>query len=197
MRQRVHMMQEVTGFARGPGIQVAAAFGGHQPKTVEEFRDRPVAVGAFVLTKAAPSSRVETACAKLCKMSVWVWKVLYVYRHEETLPANSSCIVRRDAPSYECHLHAPSTSTRWNCKVQPVGDLQAETTFLSTRRASRTPGTLETLSAAPSADHLGPQMHVPFTGLLRPEWVLGGGFLLTSARHVPSIVHTFLAQQFR
>ena len=49
MRQRVHMMKEVNGFARGPGVQLAAAFGGHQPRTVEEFRLRPVAVGAFVV----------------------------------------------------------------------------------------------------------------------------------------------------
>ena len=59
MRQRVHMMKEVNGFARGPGVQLAAAFGGHQPRTVEEFRLRPVAVGAFVVTKAAPQARVE------------------------------------------------------------------------------------------------------------------------------------------
>ena len=128
-------------------------------------------------------------------MNIWVWKVLYVYRLGEALPPKISCIVSRDAPSYECHLHAPSTGASWSsCCVHPVWNLQAETTFHSTRRASRTPGTSETLGAAPSADHHGPEMHVAFTALLRPEDVLGGGFILTSARHVPAIVHEFMAQ---
>ena len=157
------------------------------------FRSRPVAVGAFVLTKAAPSSRVENACAKLCKMSVWV---CCTYTDLETLcrrTHHASCAGMLHHTSATCTL-LPQARVGLLAVCNPFG------TFKLRRPSSRPEehrgprGTSETLSAAPSADHLGPQMHVHFTGLLRLEEVLGGGFLLTSARHVPGIVRDFIAQ---
>jgi hypothetical protein len=177
MRQRTHLLTAVAGISCGRSVQVAVPFGGHQPKTVDEFLSRPVAVGNFVLTKAQPQERIDRACGRLRRVPVWIWKVLHVYKPGERLPANVSCIERRDAPSYEAHLHRPSSGTSWASKVEPVWDMMAEVSFLST--------------GVPS-DHRGPEIHVPFTALLRPEDLLGGGFLLTSARHVPNIVRTFL-----
>lgn len=180
MRQRTHMLAQVAGVSCGRGVQVAAPFGGHQPATIDEFERRPVAVGSFVVTRARPQERVERACKNLNRMQFWIWKVLHTYKAGDKLPPNVSCIESRDAVSHEAHLYRPSSGTSWTCKVEPVWDMMAETIFLS--------------SGVPS-DRQGPEIHVPFTALLRPEDVLGGGFLLTSAQHVPNIVRTFMTER--
>ena len=179
IKQRMRLLADAGGVSRGSGVPVSTPFGGHQPKTVEEFKQRPVVVGSFVLTRAHAQDRIERASLKLSRLRAWIWKVLHIYRAGSKLPPNLSCIETTDSTVYECHLYVPTSGTSWQSPVKPVWDMQAETTFLSR-------------AAAAGASSSVKEVHVPFTALLRPGDILGGGFVLTSSSYIPNIVRNFL-----
>ena len=80
LKQRPHQLAIVNGLRRGPDVEMATAYGGAQPTSLAEFRERPITVGGFVLTHSDPSSgRVQSHCQKATKMKFWTWKVLQVY----------------------------------------------------------------------------------------------------------------------
>ena len=90
IRQRHHALAGVHGVQRGPGIPVTTPFGGRQAQSTEEFSERPVWLGACVLTKAAPSSPLGRKSSKLARLPYWVWKVLQVFEPGQELPATSA-----------------------------------------------------------------------------------------------------------
>jgi hypothetical protein len=80
LKQRPHQLAIVNGLRRGPDVEMATAYGGAQPTSLAEFRERPITVGGFVLTHSDPSNgRVQSHCQKATKMKFWTWKVLQVY----------------------------------------------------------------------------------------------------------------------
>ena len=80
LKQRPRQLAIVNGLRRGPDVEMATAYGGAQPTSLAEFRERPITVGGFVLTHSDPSSgRVQSHCQKATKMKFWTWKVLQVY----------------------------------------------------------------------------------------------------------------------
>lgn len=228
LKQRPHQLAIVNGLRRGPVVEMATAYGGAQPTSLAEFRERPIMVGGFVLTHSDPlNDRIKSHCLKATKMKFWAWKVLQVYsagiggpsategilkilrsnrasqvllvaawagRPGQMLPPNLACIARRPTSvTYECHLYVPSEGHTISAStLRPVWDLQAESFFLSTpgeRGRGRVGGDAGT---AASLGERGSEIHIPLAALLRPENVLGGGFHLTSAQHVPPIVRDFI-----
>ncbi len=195
MRQRLHTLAAVNGISHAPNVTVAPPFGGSQPKTLEEFRQRPIAAGMYVLTHAAPSSRAGRASAKLRELTFWVWKVLWVYDPGAMLPPNSLHLAQGAFTCYEAHLHVPAHGTSWSKAVRPIWDVQSEAQFLYTReeKAARRAGTQSSRRTLGQAETK--RIHVPLVAMLRRDNILGGGFLLTSAGRVPAIVMQFMAQR--
>jgi len=77
LRQRLHTLALIHGIQHGLDVPVSAPFGGAHSATLDEFRQRPAAAGMYVVTRAAPSSRVGTASPKLRNLTYWVFMCLW------------------------------------------------------------------------------------------------------------------------
>ena len=203
--QRLHTLDRIHGIAHGPDVVVSQPFGGAQRATFQEFLQRPMAAGMYVVSRAAPSSRVGRASPKLRNLAYWVWKILRAYDPGAALPPNSNHWHSGQIASYEAHLHAPAKGRSWkNQVVRPVWDVQSEMQYLLTpaekaarRRASQGDAANASRHAAnasrPPSGSAAKKIHVPLAAMLRQDNIVGGPFLLTCGQRMPQIVLQFLA----
>ena len=113
MLQRAHALLEGYGIKRGDDVALVVK-AGPPPRTMEDFKRRPVGVGSFVATRPAPHSPLGRASRVLASLEFWVWRVLHVYQQGEPLAANTRGAAVTDTITYEAQLYAPQAAVPGN-----------------------------------------------------------------------------------
>jgi len=129
-----HTASRAFGFTVGPGVIVKSK---KKPQlSMEDFKQRRVTAGSFVISRPAPSSHWARSEHRLKKLPFWLWKVWSV-KENTPLPvshASASTDVVRVVPAvqhvYNCQLYRPLGSTvngKWRA-------MWAKTQYLTTKQ---------------------------------------------------------------
>ena len=214
LKIRSHGAADIYGFQQGQRLtsMVSSARG----PSDEDFAKRLVMVGSFVLTRTASSSHWAKASAKLRELDYWMWHIVKLFEPGESLPGFTKTEV---VHTCEAHLYQPvdkqGVQGRWDKVWSKFGP-----TFLRTgkekrkrERASqkkfhkvfkkqvgkRKLQNRKTMPRRTSTE--GPQkvrpLHVPLRSYLRPDNIIGGGFMLTPGRRIPRFVHSYWQRHAR
>ena len=189
MRQRYHVFASNCGVRRGNNVNISAASAKTQPKTESELRSRPILAGTFVITLPAPSSTLARQCRRLHTAPFWLWKVLRVLTPGDTLPPNTRHMTATDTTTYEAQVYAAAQPDSANSPFGPLWDKMAEAHFLKTVQEKQ--GRPKPVRRE---EPQSPKMHVPLIGMLRPENILLGGFMLTGTQRLSQVVRNALRQ---
>ena len=210
MTQRAHALGASCHFRRSEDVQVVVT-GRCGPRTLQEFLTHPVAAGACVVTRPAPRSPVGRASRHLQNLPFWVWRILRVFDPGAALPPNSKHLAAAVQPTYEAHLYCTKTAGNMSGPWKPCWDAQDEVIFLYTPEekankkarkeevpvlSSGSSGSAGAPAAAAKAAAAGGGseppvqriVHVPLVAFLRPNNLIGGGFMLSVAGRIPNFV---------
>jgi hypothetical protein len=206
MSQRLHVLRDIHHFTRASDVELVAS-AGSRPRIVEDFARAPVAVGCCVLTWAAPKSPLGRASNHLRGQRFWVWRIIRIFDPGATLPQNSRHVAAALEPTYEAHLYSP-TSNSYSSPVRPCWDVVDERIFLRTpaekaaraaKKAVRTRSRSPRHGPPPDADPipLGRSIHTPLVAFLRPDNLVGGGFMLSASNRIPTVARSYADSQLQ
>ena len=80
--QRSHFGSKAYGLSAGVLVKVMA----QKILTPDEFKERPVTPGSFVITRPAPSGKWAKNKPKLTELAFWMWNIIRVIRPGEAIP---------------------------------------------------------------------------------------------------------------
>lgn len=223
LKIRGHSAADLYGFHRGERLTTMAS--GAKGPTDQEFANRLVMVGTFVLTRAAPSSHWAKTSSKLRKLDYWLWHVAKVHAPGDPLPGFTK---PGTTYTYEAHLYQPvdkqGVQGRWEkvwCMAGPTfmrtaGEKQkreqkSEKKFLKTvkklkkaRAVAKQVGKKKRQPRKKMPDRVRTDqaqkvqpLHMPLRSYLRPDNIIGGGFTRTACGRIPRFVHSYWQRQVR
>ncbi len=170
-----------------------------QGLTDEQFRKQVVKIGSCVITRAASHSQWAKASKKLANLDFWLWQVKRVY------PPGSH-VVGFSKPcatfSYEAHLYHPVRDVKgpWMQTWDVVGPQFLRTEAEKRERNAKQVRNRFQRMKKQRREKLkrgekrvrgeGPQA-LPVRSYLRPDNVVGGGFVRTARGCIPAYVQRY------
>ncbi len=170
-----------------------------QGLTDEQFRKQVVKIGSCVITRAASHSQWAKASKKLANLDFWLWQVKRVY------PPGSH-VVGFSKPcatfSYEAHLYHPVRDVKgpWTQTWDVVGPQFLRTEAEKRERNAKQVRNRFQRMKKQRREKLkrgekrvrgeGPQA-LPVRSYLRPDNVVGGGFVRTARGCIPAYVQRY------
>ncbi|CAE8653696.1 unnamed protein product [Polarella glacialis] len=193
-RQRVHTMADYFCLARGRDVPLVALYG-QQPRTDAAFLAQSPAVGGYVATRRATHSALAQACPQLKRMPFWVWRVLHAYQPGDSFPRPVQGLLVATEPVFEAQVHAASDPDTCRGSLEPCWEELAGGQVMRTMAAklkARARRQLFQQQGGKRNIDKSDNLLIPLTAFLRPGNLIGGGFHVTPARHVPGYVHQFI-----
>ena len=134
VQQRSHFGRNLYGLKAGVPVKVPA----QRILTLEHFKNRPVTLGSFVITRAAPSGKRAKNNPKLTALAFWRWNIIRVIRPGEAIPGRKKLA---ETFVYDVHLYQPKKgrtgSGSWSPLFTDERVLLMRTPAEKTRRTRR------------------------------------------------------------
>ena len=213
--RRAHVAASEFGFRDGPTVSAQPPKVPRQ-MTFEAFRASPVQAGTYVISRPAPASEWASLHPKLKRdLKFWLWRVMTVDHSSSSSSSDAAGI------QYKCAVCVPASGVSVKGKfnlvwvkegVQAAPDRKMRTVVEKLRHARKKARRRQTQSvqsvqpAQPKQSKQSKKLKhamqsrrtiankqgsVPLTGILRPENIVGGGFILTGKGYVPKFVHQY------
>ena len=164
------------------------------PESAHMFARRQIGVGCFCATRSATFVKAPTD-DRLDNSEVWIWKVLYVYEPGSLLPGNPAKLKYSETHVYEAQLWAPAGDGEPPHGRSLDVELEEVWHYPESRRiifsSSETPDARRRVKKY--GQHGQDRIRLPFTVLLRPCNIIGGGFSLSDeADRVPTRIRSYI-----
>ena len=217
LKFRDHSAADVYGFQRGDRLTMMPSHA--KGPSDQEFLNRHVMVGTFVLTRSATRSHWAKASVSLRRLDFWLWHIVKVYEPGTPLPGFTK--TKADY-TYEAHLFQPvdkrGVEGRWEQVwsvggptflrtagekhkrkqktlkkvLKPLRRLRS-TPFVGAKVGKRKPKDRPAMLKRASSDKIQKErpLRMPLRSYLRPDNIIGGGFTLTPTRRIPRFAYSY------